>query len=142
LLIYSISISVTAPYRTWTFLFKNAIVHLNVTFFTHCEMQRYIEKYALKSIVTLNCNEKYTVTPRIPKLGSAEPYLGFRGKIKLIKYILALMKKWKSINVDFLPMIYDSSFINYFFPLKHKNQKCIHQSKDFIELNRNRSFLN
>ena len=28
-------------------------------------MQRYIEKYAVTSIVTLNCNGKYTVTPGV-----------------------------------------------------------------------------
>ena len=31
---------------------------LNVTFLTHRDMQRYIEKYAVTSIVTLNCNGK------------------------------------------------------------------------------------
>jgi hypothetical protein len=33
-------------------------LHLNVTFLTHRNMQRYIEKYAVTSIVTLNCNGK------------------------------------------------------------------------------------
>ena len=33
-------------------------LHLNVTFLTHRDMQRYIEKYAVTSIVTLNCNGK------------------------------------------------------------------------------------
>jgi hypothetical protein len=33
-------------------------LHLNVTFLTHRNMQRYIEKYAVKSIVILNCNGK------------------------------------------------------------------------------------
>ncbi len=33
-------------------------LHLNVTFLTHRNMQRYIEKYAVTSIATLNCNGK------------------------------------------------------------------------------------
>jgi hypothetical protein len=33
-------------------------LHLNVTFLTHRAMQRYFEKYAVTSIVTLNCNGK------------------------------------------------------------------------------------
>ncbi len=33
-------------------------LHLNVTFLTHRNMQRYIEKYAVTSIVKLNCNGK------------------------------------------------------------------------------------
>ena len=33
-------------------------LHLNVTLFTHRNMQRYIEKYAVTSIVTLNRNGK------------------------------------------------------------------------------------
>ena len=40
-------------------------LHLNVTLFTHRDAffyPRYIEKYAVTSIVTLNFNGKYTVT--------------------------------------------------------------------------------
>ena len=42
------------PYR----YFAKIPLHLNVTLFTHRDMQRYIEKYAVTSIVTLNCNGK------------------------------------------------------------------------------------
>jgi hypothetical protein len=58
--IYSISIEFippahrTAPKR----YFAKMALHLNVTFLTHRTMQRYIEKYAVTSIVTLNCNGK------------------------------------------------------------------------------------
>jgi hypothetical protein len=44
----------TAPKR----YFAKMPLHLNVTFLTHRTMQRYIEKYAVTSIVTLNCNGK------------------------------------------------------------------------------------
>ena len=47
-------ISATVPYR----YFAKIPLHLNVTLFTHRDMQRYIEKYAVTSIVTLNCNGK------------------------------------------------------------------------------------
>ena len=33
-------------------------LHLNVTFLTHRSLQRYIEKYAVTSNVTSNCNGK------------------------------------------------------------------------------------
>ena len=55
--IYPISV---APER----YFSKIPFHLNVTLFTHRDMQRNIEKYAVKSIVTLNFNGKYTVTPK------------------------------------------------------------------------------
>jgi hypothetical protein len=45
-------------------------LHLNVTFLTHRNMQRYIEKYAVTSIVTLNCTGKdhrYTYRYRMLK---------------------------------------------------------------------------
>ena len=59
-------ISVTVPYRTASKrYFSKTPLHLNVTLFTHRNMQRYIEKYAVTSIVTLNCNGKYTVTPTV-----------------------------------------------------------------------------
>ena len=54
----------TAPYRTAPHrtapkrYFAKMPLHLNVTFLTHRTMQRYIEKYAVTSIVTLNCNGK------------------------------------------------------------------------------------
>ena len=38
--------------------FSKIPLHLNVTFFTHRDMQRYIEKFAIRSIVALNCNGK------------------------------------------------------------------------------------
>ena len=47
--------TVFLPYR----YFAKIPLHLNVTLFTHRDMQRYIEKYAVTSIVTLNCIRKY-----------------------------------------------------------------------------------
>ena len=44
----------TAPKR----YFAKMPLHLDVTFLTHRNMQRHIEKYADTSIVTLNCNGK------------------------------------------------------------------------------------
>ena len=62
---YSISIEFippahrTVPHRTAPKrYFAKMPLHLNVTFLTHRTMQRYIEKYAVTSIVTLNCNGK------------------------------------------------------------------------------------
>jgi hypothetical protein len=50
---------VTVPYRTAPKRYVSKMpLHLNVTFLTHRDMQRYIEKYAVTSIVTLNCNGK------------------------------------------------------------------------------------
>ena len=40
---------------SWT----NSILLLKVTFFAHRCKQRYIEKYAVTSIVTLDCNGKF-----------------------------------------------------------------------------------
>ncbi len=55
--------SVTVPHRTAPKrYFSKMPLHLNVTFLTHRNMQRYIEKYAVTSIVTLNCSGKYNVT--------------------------------------------------------------------------------
>ena len=50
----------TEPYRTEPYRhFSKIPVLLKVTFFTHRCMQRYIEKYTVTSIVTLDCNGKY-----------------------------------------------------------------------------------
>ncbi len=49
------------PYRTETLLFKNTITFKRGALY----LQRYIEKYAVTSIVTLNCNGKYTVKPTV-----------------------------------------------------------------------------
>jgi hypothetical protein len=51
--------SVTVPHRTAPKrYFSKMPLHLNVTFLTHRNMQRYIEKYAVTSIVALNFNGK------------------------------------------------------------------------------------
>ncbi len=48
----------TVPYRIVPKgYFSKKPVHLNMTFFTHRDIQRYIEKYAVTPIVTLNSNE-------------------------------------------------------------------------------------
>ena len=39
--------------------FSKLQIHLKVTFFTHRWIQNYIEKYAVSSIVILDCNGKY-----------------------------------------------------------------------------------
>ena len=58
--------SVTVPYRTVPNRhFSKIPVLLKVKFFAHRCMQRYIEKYAVTSIVTLNCNGKYTVAATV-----------------------------------------------------------------------------
>jgi hypothetical protein len=54
-------ISVAVPYRTETLLFKNTITFRRGALY----LQRYIEKYAVTSFVTLNCNGKYTVKPTV-----------------------------------------------------------------------------
>ncbi len=54
----------TAPHRTQTLICKNAVTFKRDVL-THRTMQRYIEKYAVISIVTLNCNGEYTVTPTV-----------------------------------------------------------------------------
>ena len=56
--------SVTVPNRH----FSKIPVLLKVTFFVHRCMQRYIEKYTVTSIVTLNSHGKYIVTPNVTVL--------------------------------------------------------------------------
>ena len=61
--------SVTVPYRTVQYgmvrngtvtkrYFSKIPLHLNVKFLTHHDMQHYIEKYTVTSIVALNCKGK------------------------------------------------------------------------------------
>ena len=61
--LYSIStefIPLASPYRTATnHHFSKIPVLLKVTFFAHRCMQRYLEKYAVTSIVTLICKGKF-----------------------------------------------------------------------------------
>ena len=53
----SLSRTATSSYRIATFQKYQYI--FKVMFFTHRDMQRYIENNAVTSIVTLNCNSKY-----------------------------------------------------------------------------------
>ena len=54
----------TVPYRTEPKrCFSKIPIHLKVTLFTYRDTKRNIEKYAATTIVALNCNRKYTVTP-------------------------------------------------------------------------------
>jgi hypothetical protein len=53
-------ISPAWPYRAVPYrYFAKIPLNLNVTFFIHRDQPRYIEKYAVISIVTINCTGKY-----------------------------------------------------------------------------------